>query len=589
MTEAQGDLGATSSRVPVAALPADPQLAVDAFRFLDKVMRAHQMYLPNNPAYVRSLDAARGAFRTLFGQVAEMECAVTETALLWQGVVVHEMPQIAGDSLPWLLYKDGVRELSLYRGFEGPELVGFLRCLAAARRAKAEEDDLLTLLWEQDFEYLRYQFIETFDQTPPLVPATPPGEWSIRAPGAPTVEEAIRAIREGRPAAVPIRRVSTVLRAVDAAGGPHALQPAEVEYLRTEATREQGLDLRRAVLGVLFDIVEEQTDATVRAEAVEGIESLCVHYIDRGHFNAVSYAVREVLAVLERAPDLTEDDRRVLGQLAERMSTQETLARMLDVLEDVEVLPSEDDLVDLFGYLKVGAIATLLDFNARTHNATLRGTVAAVIERLAIAHTADLVRLVGDPRPSVAIEAALLAGRLGVTAAVPPLARVVQGEGENEVRLAALAALTSIGTPDAIAALDPLITDPVRELRVSAVKTLTARRVASVRPRVAALIKGKGIRDIDRSERLALFELFGSVCGDAGVAELEAMLTVAGGLFSRGGDTEMRAAAAIALGRVGTAAARRVLETNAADKDPVVRAAVSRSLRARPADAGSDA
>ena len=73
------------------------------------------------------------------------------------------------------------------------------------------------------------------------------------------------------------------------------------------------------------------------------------------------------------------------------------------------------------------------------------------------------------------------------------------------------------------------------------------------------------------------------------MAELEAMLTVAGGLFSRGGDTEMRAAAAIALGRVGTAAARRVLEAYAADKDPVVRAAVSRSLRARPADVGSDA
>ena len=586
MTEAQGEAGTGAGGGRAAALPADPKLAVEAFRFLDRVMRAHQLYMANNPAYVRSLDAARAAFRALFGQVDGIELTVTETALLWQGVVVHEMPQITGESLPWLLYKDGVRELALYRGFEGSELVGFLRCLAAARRAKPEDDDLLTLLWEQDFEHLRYQYIETFDQAPPLVPGEEPGCWSVRPAGAPTVEDALRSVRGGGAAAPAGRRASTMLRAIDDGAAPHTFLAAEMEYLRSEAQRESDLDVRRAVLAALFDIFEEQVDETVRGEAVEAIESLCVHFIDGGQFNAVTYAVREVLLVLDRAADLSDGDRRTLGRLAERMSTQETLARMLDVLEDAEVLPTEDDLVDLFSYLKVGAIATLLDFTARTRNSTLRSTVAAVIERLAISHTADLVQLVADARPAVAIEAARLAGRLGVTSAVAPLAGVVQSGAEPDVRVAALGALTTIGTADAIAALEPLIGDPVRELRLPAIKTLTARRATTVRSRVAALIRGKGIRELDRSERLALFELFGSVCDDDGVAELERMLATAGGLFSRGGDTELRAAAAIALGRVGSRQARRVLEAFAADKDPVVRAAVARGLRAASADAG---
>ncbi len=92
-------------------------------------------------------------------------------------------------------------------------------------------------------------------------------------------------------------------------------------------------------------------------------------------------------------------------------------------------------------------------------------------------------------------------------------------------------------------------------------------------------MKSKDVRDADRTERLALFELYGLLCGDGGVPFLDELLNGKGGIFSRKEDPELRACAAVALGKVGTARARESLQKSANERDAVVRSAVARALR----------
>ena len=89
----------------------------------------------------------------------------------------------------------------------------------------------------------------------------------------------------------------------------------------------------------------------------------------------------------------------------------------------------------------------------------------------------------------------------------------------------------------------------------------------------------RDLRDADRTERLTFFELYGSLCGDGGVPFLGSLLNAKGGLFARKEDPELRACAAVALGRIGTAAARDSLQLADGDKDVVVRNAVTRAMR----------
>ena len=101
------------------------------------------------------------------------------------------------------------------------------------------------------------------------------------------------------------------------------------------------------------------------------------------------------------------------------------------------------------------------------------------------------------------------------------------------MRLAALSALGEIASPGALQALDRALTDADRDVRVQAARALLNRRYQAALQRVEATVQSKRLREADRTERLAFFELYGMLCGDGGVEFLDKLLNFKGGLFAR--------------------------------------------------------
>jgi HEAT repeat protein len=77
---------------------------------------------------------------------------------------------------------------------------------------------------------------------------------------------------------------------------------------------------------------------------------------------------------------------------------------------------------------------------------------------------------------------------------------------------------------------------------------------------------------------MAFFEAYGALVGEEGVAILDGMLN-SGGFLKKREDPEVRACAAMALGRIGTPAAQAALQKAANAKEALVRNAVVRALR----------
>src|SRR5687768_17657286 len=140
--------------------PFSSALVEELLKLFVKAMRAHQLYLQNNPMYQRAIELLRASFAPIWAKTDELSLTVTETELRWCGKPVLVEPTKSSDSLPWICYKDGVRELKLKPGFENDELPKLLDILQRARKALPDEDDLLTLLWAQDFGALRYRYVD---------------------------------------------------------------------------------------------------------------------------------------------------------------------------------------------------------------------------------------------------------------------------------------------------------------------------------------------------------------------------------------------------------------------------------------------
>ncbi|MDQ8154097.1 MAG: HEAT repeat domain-containing protein [Gemmatimonadota bacterium] len=565
--------------------PFSPQLVAEMLRQLDKTIRAHLLYLNNhnNPTYLRSLEQMRSAFVSLWEESDAVRLMVTDSALEWYGQKVLDEPTKASDSLPWMLFKDGLREITLQKGFEETELVEFLDIIPKVRRALPNEDDLLTLLWEAEFTTLQYRYIDVGEEGAALETSPEPGRWPRSGGAAPddpaeAIEEAKAEASASAGGSAEEQKRNGIVRMEDFDTTLYFLDEKEVEYLRRETLREYATDLRRGVLDSLLDIFEFQIDPLVRAEVLSDIEALMLHLLSAGQFANVAYLLREASLTLERAREVQPETKQRLASLSARLSEPAALGQLLEAMDAAPTLPSSADLNELFVQLQPSSLATILGWLPRVQNAGLRPLLEAAATRIAESATSELVKLIADPSREVALEAIRRCGAMRTAAGVPAMARVLE-QGDRELRLAVLAALGDIGSPGALQAMERALVDSDRDIRVSAARALSARQYRPALQRVEAAVKGKELRDADRTERLAFFELYGTLCGDGGVVYLDGILNAKGGLFARKEDPELRACAAVALGRIGSAAARDSLQRADGDKDVIVRNAVSRALK----------
>ena len=553
--------------------PVEIALVEELLRLFGKAARAHQLYLPNNPIYKQALDNLRAGFRPIWEVTDEVALGFTESEVRYAGETVLEEGTKSSDSLPWLFYKDGVRELTLARGFDTEELAKLLDILQRVRKASPDEDDLLTLLWQGDFAYLRYRYVDMS-----VDPTTPLGVGGERLADSQIdtrklAEESVAEGEEGEESSTS----SGVVNMADFDATLYFLDEKEIEYIQSEVRREYEVDLRQNVIALLFDIFEQQADPSIRDEVAGILDSFMLHMLSAGQFHNVAYFIRESVVASQRAIDIVPGQRDRLAQIPVRLSAPEALAQLLQSMDEAQSLPSQAELLELFEQLRGSALATVFDWLGRLQNPKLRPLLEQAASRLAAQSTADLVKLIGSPTRNIALEAIRRSGGLRTPAAVAPIARVLE-TGDVELRAASVDALAEIGTTTALQALERGVDDDEREVRIAAIRALLAKGHRAVLPRLDAIVKGRAIREADLSEKMAAFEAYGSLCGNGGVATLDQMLN-GKSLFGRREDAELRACAAVALGRIGTPDAQTALRQAANEKDVVVRNAVSRALR----------
>lgn len=552
-------LNTTSNLAPAGAPEALRAEVREVVHGIAKALRAHLLYEGHSPALDKLIETLGARMGALWSHQPHVTLGVEERELIWEGTPIYQSDE--RENLAFILYRDGLREVTLQPGFE-EELEDLLVLLARVHRERgADHDDLLTLLWEREWVGLRYRYVESLPE-------------GVQVPGA----DADAKPSPIRPPQEEVLAQPAVVSPDDFREALYFLDDAELRRLADELRLEMSRDLWHDVLNALFDRLQDG-DAE-RQERVLGILSeLLPTLLGSARVDLAGYVLGEMVAVAT-STRLAPEVLRAVRVLFEQLARADTVAELVRVVEISGDKVRDDDLSALLSFFPPEALAPLLSAAEGSSSERVRKAVQSAAERLAGANPDHLVQLANDPNAGVAAGAARLLGRLRIAAGAGAVARLLS-HADPRTRVVAVEALAEMRTPTGAGALEGALEDADREVRVAAARALATIRYAPARAKLEAALESRRLRDAkgaETSERIAFFEAYGALAGADAVPLLEKILNGKNWLGRRE-TAEVRACAALGLGRVKHPGAEKALNAAAADPDPVVRSAVGRALR----------
>jgi len=450
--------------------------------------------------------------------------------------------------------------------------------LQRARKLLPEGDDLLTVLWEAELQFFQYQYVDFLAEGVEL-PVPGPGNTSkelqnvLQGELKEDEDDADRSA-EGEGAGEPAPKT---ISQDDFNPTLYSLDPREIKVLQGELEKELSRDLRGDVLSALFDRLEESDKPERQSEILAVLGTLLPNFLSRGALTGATRVLEE-LRKLEARPGIFDEQRLAESRkILDDMSAPAAIRELIQSLYDGSIRAAPQQLAAFLRYLRAGAMSPLLKASETVDHKELQGVLRGAVKGIAERNRGAVVRLLEEDDPVIASGAARLAGEIQIAEAGPSLAGLL-AHPDPSVRLAAVEAAVSLRASTAAGALLQTLDDPEREIRIAAARALGTLRYAPSAAHLSAILGSREIRTSDISEKVAFFEAYGMVAGEAAVAMLNKLLN-GRSFFGRREHPEIRAAAALALGKVAGAAAREALDAATYEEDPVVRAAVNRALR----------
>jgi len=148
--------------VDEAYLTKDEQKDVE--KLIDKLSRAKKifrMYAENNPIYQKTVNDLYEIFSGFLNIKDALRIHIEHNKILFKSKEVYSREE-RHDNLALFFFRDGIRQISFKKGLTPKELMDFLEVISYDFDADKEENDLVTLMWEKEFQNITYYVDENF-------------------------------------------------------------------------------------------------------------------------------------------------------------------------------------------------------------------------------------------------------------------------------------------------------------------------------------------------------------------------------------------------------------------------------------------
>jgi hypothetical protein len=155
---------------------------------LVKVVGGKKLYAENNPRLAQFNEELRDALRQLFSVEDALVISIEQYRILWNDEVIYENDK-RDDNLAFLLYKDGVGEVTIQKKALESEIDRFIQIITDESRRSGRDDDVVTQLWNADFDFISYRVMDDYLAGDTDVSDDPPTDVADQAELLPSLED----------------------------------------------------------------------------------------------------------------------------------------------------------------------------------------------------------------------------------------------------------------------------------------------------------------------------------------------------------------------------------------------------------------
>lgn len=534
---------------------------------LVRAIKTCRLYDEANPTVVRAREELAASLAALLARCGAVQLAVGTHTLAYAG---HDLQtgRSGDDNIAAVLHRDGIRALGFEPGIPAREVEALLERLLAVTGPAAGDDDLVTLLWDANLSSV------TIETVPLEGEADGSGEedeeqaaraaWPKQGTGpaeAPAPESPASARADGSPAPpVGAASVHGASRSDDWTTG-EGFTEIEDEYDELEtvalfeiARFQRECDQGRSVnesghaLRILEDCLASALEPADRAELAAFIPRVLRETLGVGDWKATIIALTLIQRCEPNWP-VEEFCRELCGALG--ITTRRVVAAL-----DRQDAGGVASFLELARQLGPPAVEWLMHVIAGSEQMNVRRPLARRIAELATENPDVILPWLSDGRWYVVRNAVHILGWIGGEA----LAGYLQSPAahpEMRVRREVVAALSEVSSDRARPILMSMLKAAEPPLFVTLLQRLALDPHLSIQDGLLELLRNELFARRSDAERRALFSAL-ATRGDGVLPALEAELT-GGGWFSHRPESDLTAIA-LCLSRIGTPAARAILE-----------------------------
>lgn len=487
-------------------------------------------------------------YHSLVLQISEREFSV-------QGRVLYACEDLKA-SIPFLFYRDGIRELRFVLGIDEGEIHGLMEVLKQCDSVNQEEDDLVTLLWEREFPHIDFQAVDVILEESGIIICESVEDFragQVVQPPAYDVEMAFGTMPNALPSLTTNRDL-------------YRLTADDVQQLQYEVKTVTAPTAIFHTADMLLDLLPQMPDDELFHSGVDLLQQQLGEMFGVGEFRRISRLlgnITQLAAVFRGQPARSA----MLQQISTRIT--EPQWRALLRARVTEQPFSEDEIRELLRLFPRQALPALLQMLNEPLVEQTRDTLLAMLTACCKDDLEALTPFLAHPRGQLARHTVLLLERIGEKRVVPYLEKAC-GHQEPRVREAVMRALATIPGAHAQRLLINALEDKESSIRSQAATALGQRKDAGALAALLTVVQSTGFREREPGEVKAVLTAVAQCGGNEALAILQG-LVLQRSLFGRAKTHYIRTYAALALARIGTPEALAVLNKGQQSLDGTIR------------------